>query len=184
MSASASDLVSVSSRSAADTESVGAMLARLLEPDTVVGLAGPLGAGKTCFARGVAAGLGVDPALVASPTFVYLVDYPGERLTLYHADLYRLLEVPAANVAEVYESIGLFAAFSGGGVTVVEWWDGYRGPPPASLVRVEFVMENAEHRRIEVGFAPGADARAAAFVSGLARAGLAARRSAAKTDGT
>ena len=173
MSEGASVVVSVSSRSAEDTERVGAALAAVLEANTVVGLVGPLGAGKTCFARGAAAGLGVDPALVASPTFVYLVDYRGHALTLHHADLYRLLEVPADAAIEVYESIGLFAAFEAGGVTLVEWWDGYRGPPPVSLVRVEFVMENAEHRRITARFTmPGSEARATAFAEKLGLAGL------------
>ena len=68
-----------------ETDSAGAALAAVLAPGTVVGLAGPLGAGKTCFARGMAARLGVDPTLIASPTFVYLVDYPGAGLVLHHA---------------------------------------------------------------------------------------------------
>ena len=184
MSDATSVLVSVSSLSAEDTERVGAAFAVELPPDSVVGLVGPLGAGKTCFVRGMAAGLGVDSALVASPTFVYLVDYPGKALALYHADLYRLLEVPAEHTAQIYEGIGLFAAFTAGGVTVVEWWDGYRGPVPPALVRVEFVMENAEHRRIEARFAPGSHERAAAFASRLDEAGIASKRTTAKTDGT
>ena len=52
-------------------------------------LHGELGAGKTAFVRGLARGLGADPEEVASPTFVLLTAYPG-RLTLHHADLYRL----------------------------------------------------------------------------------------------
>jgi tRNA threonylcarbamoyladenosine biosynthesis protein TsaE len=55
----------------------------------VVLLTGELGAGKTAFVRGLARGLGVDPDEVASPTFVLLTSYPA-RLTLHHADLYRL----------------------------------------------------------------------------------------------
>ena len=55
----------------------------------VVLLSGELGAGKTAFVRGLARGLGADPDEVASPTFVLLTAYAG-RLTLHHADLYRL----------------------------------------------------------------------------------------------
>jgi tRNA threonylcarbamoyladenosine biosynthesis protein TsaE len=55
----------------------------------VVLLSGELGTGKTAFVRGLARGLGADPGEVASPTFVILTSYPG-RLTLHHADLYRL----------------------------------------------------------------------------------------------
>ena len=68
-------VVRVRTRSPEETESVGAALAAVLERDTVVGLCGALGAGKTCFARGIAASLGIDPTAVTSPTFVYLVDY-------------------------------------------------------------------------------------------------------------
>jgi len=77
-----------------ETEAAGGALAAVLAPGTVVGLAGPLGAGKTCFVRGMAARLGVDPTMIASPTFVYLVDYPGDGLVLHHADLYRLTALP------------------------------------------------------------------------------------------
>jgi tRNA threonylcarbamoyladenosine biosynthesis protein TsaE len=156
-----------------ETESAGAALAAVLAAGTVVGLAGPLGAGKTCFVRGMAARLGVDPTLIASPTFVYLVDYPGDGLVLHHADLYRLAEVPDDAAEAAYEGIGLPAAFAAGGIAVVEWWDSYRGPRPASLVRVEFLIENAEHRQLTVVFEGSrASDRAAAFSAKLAAAGL------------
>ena len=167
--------VRLSTASADETEKAGAALATVLAPGDVVGLAGALGAGKTCFVRGMAGRLGVDPAVIASPTFVYLVDYSGDRLVLHHADLYRLAEIPEDSAEAVYEGIGLLAAFSAGGITVVEWWDCYRGPIPPSLVRVEFLIENAEHRQLTVVF-DGADAgeRAAALSSKLATAGLTA----------
>jgi tRNA threonylcarbamoyladenosine biosynthesis protein TsaE len=155
------------------TEAVGAALASVLAPGAVVGLAGPLGAGKTCFVRGMATELGIDPALISSPTFVYLVDYPGRGIALYHADLYRLAEMPAEAAEAAYEGIGLGAAFAAGGIAVVEWWDCYCGPPPESLVRVEFVIENAEHRQLTVVFEGShASDRAAAFSSKLSAAGL------------
>jgi len=167
--------VRFSTANADETEAAGAALAAVLAPGDVVGLAGELGAGKTCFVRGMAGQLGVDPALIASPTFVYLVDYPGNRLVLHHADLYRLADIPGEAAEGVYEGIGLLAAFSAGGITVVEWWDCYRGPRPPSLVRVEFLIENAEHRQLTVVF-DGADAsrRATALSSKLAAAGLTA----------
>jgi len=122
----------------------------------------------------MAEALGVDPTLVASPTFVYLVDYPGEGIVLHHADLYRLAELPDDDAAEAaYEGIGLPAAFAAGGIAVVEWWDCYRGACPQDLVRVEFLLENAEHRRLTVVFEGSrASERAAAFSSEAAAAGL------------
>lgn len=164
---------SVLSRSPADTEAIGGALVAAVAADTVIGLSGPLGAGKTCFMRGVAERLGVDPTTVTSPTFVYLVDYPDAATPLHHADLYRLADVPEHAAEAAYESIGLLAAFATGGIAVVEWWDRYRGPPPASLVRVEFVIENVEHRRIEAHFATReGPAIARAFEAELATLGL------------
>ena len=170
-------VVRVRTRSPEETEAVGTALAAVLGRDTVAGLCGPLGAGKTCFARGVAAGLGIDPTAVTSPTFVYLVDYSEGVVPLHHGDLYRLADVPSDAAEQVYESIGLLAAFTAGGMTVVEWWDCYRGPAPAALVRVEFVIENAEHRRIEAHFAvPDGEAIAGRFTTRLAAAGLSPER--------
>jgi tRNA threonylcarbamoyladenosine biosynthesis protein TsaE len=155
------------------TEAAGAALAAVLAPGTVVGLAGPLGAGKTCFVRGMAARLGVDPTLIASPTFVYLVDYPGDGIVLHHADLYRLADLPDEAAEAAYEGIGLTFAFAAGGIAVVEWWDSYRGPRPPALVRVEFLIENVEHRQLTVVFEGShASDRAAAFSATLAAAGL------------
>jgi len=68
---------------------VAAELAGGFRGGEVVLLTGELGSGKTAFVRGLARGLGADPEEVASPTFVLLTAYPG-RLTLHHADLYRL----------------------------------------------------------------------------------------------
>jgi tRNA threonylcarbamoyladenosine biosynthesis protein TsaE len=83
----------------------------------VVGLRGTLGAGKTCFVKGMARGLEVeDLRRVNSPTFVLLQQYPG-RLMLYHFDAYRL-DHPGA-----MEEIGCEETFGAGGVSVVEWAD-------------------------------------------------------------
>jgi tRNA threonylcarbamoyladenosine biosynthesis protein TsaE len=71
------------------TEAVAARLAAGLRPGDLVALDGPLGAGKTAFVRGLAGGLGVDPLLVRSPTFVLHHVY-GAPPRLHHLDLYRL----------------------------------------------------------------------------------------------
>ena len=71
------------------TEAVAARLAAGLQPGDLIALDGPLGAGKTAFVRGLAAGLGVDPRVVKSPTFVLHHVY-GVPPRLHHLDLYRL----------------------------------------------------------------------------------------------
>src|SRR5688572_7403309 len=120
-----------------ETEAVGRRLAEALPPRTVIALTGPLGAGKTVFARGVAAGLGIDPAEVTSPTFVYLVDYTEGRLPFVHADLYRFGDVPDELAESALESIGLDAAIASEAITLVEWWPYFRGAAPERLVSVE-----------------------------------------------
>jgi tRNA threonylcarbamoyladenosine biosynthesis protein TsaE len=79
-------------------------------------LSGDLGAGKTAFVRGLASGLGIDPAEVSSPTFTLVQEYRGGRLLLHHVDLYRLGPVEA-------DDLGLDELAVSGGVTAVEWPD-------------------------------------------------------------
>ncbi len=76
-------------------------------------LSGPLGAGKTCFAQGLARGLGVE-GHVRSPTFVLMTRHSG-RLTLHHIDLYRI-----GSPAEAWD-LGLDEQLFDGGVCVIEW---------------------------------------------------------------
>jgi len=71
------------------TEAVAARLAAALRAGDLIALDGPLGAGKTAFVRGLASGLGLDPRVVKSPTFVLHHVY-GSPPRLHHLDLYRL----------------------------------------------------------------------------------------------
>ena len=102
------------SRSPSETRRLGARLGRLLQAGDVVLLLGELGAGKTVLAQGIGQGLEVrDP--VRSSAFVLVSEYRG-RLTMYHADLYRL-EDPS-QVAEL-----ALEENAADGVLVVEWPD-------------------------------------------------------------
>lgn len=96
-----------------DTEALAGGLAGLLRAGDLVLLRGDLGAGKTAFVRGLAAGLGIEPGEVNSPTFVIVQEYPG-RLLLRHVDLYRL--EPGREVDE----LGL-DELRDGAVVAVEW---------------------------------------------------------------
>ena len=73
-----------------DTERLGAALADVLPPQTVVALIGTLGAGKTRLVQAVATALGVPAGSVTSPTFVLVNEYRQGRLPVFHFDTYRL----------------------------------------------------------------------------------------------
>jgi len=77
------------SESEAETRALGGALGERLEAGDVVALRGELGAGKTVFVKGVAAGLGIDPETVTSPTFTFVHFHQGRR-PLFHVDLYRI----------------------------------------------------------------------------------------------
>jgi tRNA threonylcarbamoyladenosine biosynthesis protein TsaE len=99
-----------------DTDRLGRCLAGLVTPGTVIGLVGPLGAGKTRLVRAVAEGLGVDPTAIASPTFVLIHEYQG-RIPVYHFDTYRL------SSPQAFDALGPQDYFYSDGVCLVEWAD-------------------------------------------------------------
>ena len=116
------------SHGAAQTQRLGMRLGELLEAGDVILLEGGLGAGKTVLAQGIAQGLGIEDP-VTSPTFTLIHQYVG-RLTLYHADLYRLAGDSDA------AAIGLEEYLYGDGVTVVEWPDRAAGLLPGEHLAV------------------------------------------------
>lgn len=139
------------------TEAIGARVGRLAEAGDVIALVGDLGAGKTAFVRGLAAGLGVPAHMVASPTFTMVAEYPGGRLTLFHIDLYRL-ELGAPDLPALDEYV------YGPGVTAIEWSD--RLPPGALEAALTVRIEYADPgRRLTV---EGQGPRAASLVAALA----------------
>lgn len=97
------------------TQALAAALAELARPGDLVLLAGDLGAGKTAFAQGFGAALGVTDR-ITSPTFTIVSQYEG-RLDFNHLDVYRLEQLH-----EVLD-IGLPELLDEGGVTLIEWGD-------------------------------------------------------------
>jgi tRNA threonylcarbamoyladenosine biosynthesis protein TsaE len=127
--------VQKTSRSEEETAAIARELGTRLKPGDVVLLSGNLGAGKTAFVRGLAAGLGIDPSDVSSPTFTIVHEYRGGRLTLYHVDLYRL-ETTAAG------DLGLEEMGVADGVLAIEWPDRLTHDlPGARTVTLEIVDE-------------------------------------------
>ena len=130
-------------RSEAETAALAEALAAGFRGGEVVLLTGDLGAGKTAFVKGLARGLGVDPGEVVSPTFVLLTRYPG-RLTLHHADLYRL-----AGGGDERE-IGLEELPGAGGVLAVEWAERLGGDPWPGALHVSLEHAGGDDRQVTV----------------------------------
>jgi tRNA threonylcarbamoyladenosine biosynthesis protein TsaE len=99
-------------------------------PGAVVLLQGPLGAGKTVLAKGIAAGLGVTDT-VTSPTYTLAVEYAG-RVPIVHADLYRLEE------PEQFDALALDDRLGTGSVLLIEWPERAQGflPPNATTLLI------------------------------------------------
>jgi len=107
-----------------ETDALGRSLAQVLRPGDVVRLEGDLGAGKTTLVRAVASGLGADPGLVSSPTYVFMHVYPIEHAAnesstsvggVVHVDCYRM------SSEEDLDTIGWDAAMDGASVALIEW---------------------------------------------------------------
>jgi len=120
-------------------------LVKDLTPGDVFALTGELGAGKTCFVQGLAAGLGINKKYyINSPTFTIMNIYEGGSLPLYHFDWYRL------NSENDASDLGVEEFFDGKGVSVVEWAEKFSGllPKRTKLVKIEVIGETK--RRITI----------------------------------
>lgn len=131
------------SRSAAETEALGARVAARLQPGDVVVVSGEVGAGKTTLIRGACRALGVDEP-VTSPTFTIGQRYLGGRLPISHLDLYRLESLEGEDPALLDDYLGP------DGVAFVEWpaAGAERLGRPALEIRLQH--EDGERRRVEI----------------------------------
>lgn len=114
------------SKSPEETLKFGEEYAKTLSAGDVVLLNGEMGAGKTVFAKGVAAGLGIGDEIL-SPTYAYMNDYYGK---LYHFDCYRL------SCGEQAEGLGLTDYFYADGVCLIEWAENISSVLPEKVKRV------------------------------------------------
>ena len=132
--------LSLSLPDAKATSAVAGRLAPALDAGDAILLCGPLGAGKTHFARGVIGALLLEPEDIPSPTFTLVQTYSGRGAEIWHADLYRLES--ADEVAE----LGLEEAF-GSAICLVEWPDRLGGAAPHSALTARFGHADGEDAR-------------------------------------
>jgi tRNA threonylcarbamoyladenosine biosynthesis protein TsaE len=134
---------SVVSRSEKQTRNWGKKLAQLLEGGDIIGLSGELGAGKTCFVRGVAEGLGVPQnAWIRSPTFTLINEYHG-RWPVYHIDLYRVSDHAQQQGLNLREYL-----YGGDGISLVEWFEYLPAHEILEFLEVRFSHGEGHQRKL------------------------------------
>jgi len=129
------------SASPEETLALGERFAQTLKPGSVVALKGGLGAGKTCFVKGIARALGITDT-ITSPTYTIVSEYDGPT-PLYHIDAYRL------NGDEDFESTGAGELLANGkAIAVIEWSERIPRSIPEGAITVEIKITGPESRVI------------------------------------
>jgi tRNA threonylcarbamoyladenosine biosynthesis protein TsaE len=129
--------------SAEDMRRLGVRLGQAMGMGDVVALIGPLGAGKTTFAQGLAQGLGVTADRhVASPSFALVNEHPG-RTPFVHVDFYRIrtrAELPELGIEEAYDRAA----------TAIEWADRFPDALPLDHLQITLAVEGTDRRRLDL----------------------------------
>lgn len=125
-----------------ETERLAARFYRMIAPNALVALYGELGAGKTCFVRGVAKAAGVDPDEVNSPSFTIINEYPAGKTPIFHFDLYRLTD------PSEFHSIGGDDYLERDGIIMIEWAGNGEGFIPRRRYNVTLEIVDADRRRL------------------------------------
>lgn len=129
------------SYSVLETEQIASNFAKTLQKGDVIAFRGNLGAGKTAFVRGLAAGLSVAGE-VSSPTFALVHEYTGDTVTLYHFDMYRI------NDFEDLYSTGFFDYLETDAILAIEWSEQIQQVLPKHTITVEIQYVNDQERTI------------------------------------
>jgi len=133
--------VKITSHTPQETERIGAFLGALLSRGDIIALAGELGTGKTTLVRGIAQGMGIEGADVASPSFTLVNEYTGP-LPFFHIDLYRLEDEGELLGIDFEEYI------RGDGVAVIEWADRIPQAVPRESLWIRLRYLDADRRGI------------------------------------
>lgn len=128
-------------RSTEETYALAQKIAQELNGGEVILLNGTLGAGKTTFTKGLALALGVKKTVV-SPTFTIIKEYEGEKLHLYHIDMYRLED------DDELEELGVEELYREDSVVVIEW--NRATILPNKVIKIDIEVIDPTTRRWEV----------------------------------
>jgi len=135
--------ITIKTTSVKETIAIGKKLGKLMSPGDVIYLTGELGAGKTCFVKGIAEGLGIRGKDITSPTFIIINEYKG-KIPLYHIDLYRI------GVIEDLRDIGMDEIVYGKGVTAIEWAERIKDVLPDERLDITLKWVDDKTRSIEI----------------------------------
>ena len=137
----------ITSNQAEETFSLGAKLSLLLKQGSIVALNGPLGAGKTCFVKGIMSGLGIKEE-ITSPTYTiiseYEADISGKTIPVFHIDAFRL------NGQDDFAAIGGEELIYGNGISIIEWADRIFNSFPGDFFKVNIEITGDNERLIRV----------------------------------
>ncbi len=137
-------MLNIELKNTEETENLGGKLALLLKPPFVISLKGELGAGKTTLVRGFLRGLGVD-ANVKSPTYALVEAYTLSDKTVFHFDLYRIVD------PKELEMIGIGEYFNEQAIVFIEWSENGEGYIPNADLQLELIVI-PEGRKVNVSF--------------------------------
>lgn len=132
------------SNSVEQTEEIGRKLALKLSKKDIIAFSGDLGAGKTAFSRGILNGLGYEN-YVTSPTFAIVNEYFTEKFTVYHFDMYRILDEDS-----LYE-IGFDDYLNSNGILIIEWSENVINFLPKDIILIDIKHLGDENREISIG---------------------------------
>jgi tRNA threonylcarbamoyladenosine biosynthesis protein TsaE len=124
-----------------ETRAIAREFSLALQENSVIGLSGDLGAGKTEFVKGIAEGLGATEP-VTSPTFTLIHEYRSGRLPLFHMDFYRL------ETEKELDEIGFDDYLREPGICVIEWADRFPDRIPRDAIWVEIQISSGNERLI------------------------------------
>jgi len=137
----------VISQSWEETFALGKRLVPMLGKGDIVALNGPLGAGKTCFTKGIARGLGIEEE-ITSPSYAIICEYEclvgGEKIPFYHIDAYRL------DGNDDFSAIGGEDIMYGNGISVIEWSERIPALIPSGAYRIDFEIIDDNKRSVKM----------------------------------
>ena len=131
-------------RSEAHLSQAAAALAHCVQPSTLIGLVGTLGAGKTRFAQAFASACGISQEAVVSPTFVICHEYATPQFLLLHLDLYRI-----RSQEEIWD-LGLDESWDAGSVLLVEWSDRFPESLPPEQLEIAIDITGVTTRTLRI----------------------------------